>query len=79
MFEKFLQDFADVIEVSNQENRTRFNREELLAYYSPYYRPPSTLEQVDKVTSRIPLQPVAMQPNPFDDVCSLLSNYSLFT
>jgi hypothetical protein len=69
LFESFLQEFADVIEVSHQEDQRRFTRDEILAYYSPYYRPPPSLEQVDKVTCRIPLQPAAMQPAQYDDVC----------
>lgn len=46
-------------DVSNKDSFGRYNRDELLQFYSPYYRPPANLEQIEKLTSKVPLTPAA--------------------
>jgi hypothetical protein len=68
-----LAEFEDVKDISSKESPNRYSKDELLSYYSPYLRPPSTLEQIEKITSRIPFVPASLTQNTqnnqsYDDV-----------
>lgn len=41
-----------------------YSKDELLSFYSPYIRPPTGFPYFDKLTSKTPLQPVALQTAP---------------
>lgn len=60
--------FDDVKDVSSKERPHRYTAEELLALYSPYYRPPSHFDSsTDKSILKIPLIPANLAAQPEDD------------